>query len=52
MTPVTYHSSRPSTWAVPRWRLDPGERRRIYGAIRPLEREPGLIHKWLERLLH
>lgn len=52
MIPVTYRSSRPGAWAVPRWRMDPGERRRIYGAIRPMEDERGLIRRLLDRLLH
>lgn len=52
MVPVTYHCSRPNTWAVPRWRVDPGERRRIYGAIQPMEREHGFIRRLLDRLMH
>lgn len=52
MVPVSYHSSRPEPWAVPRWRMDPGERRRIYGAIRPMAGERGLLGRLLDRLLH
>ena len=52
MAPVTYRSSRSDTWAVPHWRLDPSERRRIYGPIRPMAREHGLLGRLIERLLH
>lgn len=52
MVPVSYHSSRPEPWVVPRWRLDPGERRRIYGAIRPMAGERGFIGRLLDGLLH
>lgn len=52
MTPVSYLSSRPDPWAVPRWRIDPCERRRIYGPIQPMESERGLIARLLARVLH
>lgn len=52
MTPVTYHGSRPDPWAVPRWRLDPGERRRIFGPIRPMGYQPGFVRRLIERLTH
>lgn len=48
MAPVTYHTSRPDTWAVPRWRTDPSERRRIYGPLRPMQSEHPFLD-WLRR---
>ena len=52
MIPVTYHNSRPDGWAVPRWRTDPSERLRIYGPIRPMEREHGFLGKLIDWLTH
>ena len=46
MVPASYHRSRPDGWTEPRWATDPGERRRIYGPIRPMEQKQGLLD-WL-----
>lgn len=52
MAPVTYHTSRPDNWAVPRWRTDPSERLRIYGRVRPMETEQSLLGRLIELLTH
>ena len=52
MTPATYHSSRPDRWAAPAARTDPGERRRIYGPIRPMAHEHGFFDWLLGRKNH
>ena len=46
MSHYNVHSSKPSTWAVPRQSLDPHRRRQIYGAIQPMEQP-----SWLDRIL-
>lgn len=54
MEPISYNSRRPDTWAVPRWRSDPCERRRIYGPIQPMEEEHrhGFLDWLLGRTVH
>jgi hypothetical protein len=49
MVPVSYHTSRADPWAVPRWRVDPLERRRIYGPIHSMDEREGLL-TWIGRL--
>jgi hypothetical protein len=46
MTPVTYHTSRGDRSAGPAHVLDPCERRRIHGPIRPMRPRHGLLD-WL-----
>lgn len=52
MVPVSYRHSRPDLWAVPRWKIDPAERRRIYGPIQPMDVQHGELGRciaWLRR---
>ena len=46
MSHYSAHSSKPSTWAVPRQSLDPQRRRQVYGAIQPMDKP-----SWLDRIL-
>lgn len=43
-----YHSSQPDRWVVPRRTLDPSERLRAHGPVRPME-TPGLLARIFRR---
>ncbi|MCB2087350.1 MAG: hypothetical protein R3E18_10210 [Sphingomonadaceae bacterium] len=44
MSSLTFRSSRPDSWTMPRAHRDASQRYMAYGPIRPME-EPGLIEK-------
>ena len=48
MTQLTYRSSRPDGWVMPRPHSDPGLRRMKYGPIRPMH-EPSLFDRLFGR---
>jgi len=44
MSKLSYRTSRPNSWAVPRPPLDPSIRLSRFGKIQPME-EPGLLSR-------
>ena len=48
MAQFQYSGSRHGRWTPPRPRLDPCERLRTYGRVRPMEQDRGLLD-WLLR---
>lgn len=48
MSSLTYRSSRPDVWVVPRPHSDPSLRRMTHGPIRPME-EPGFLARLFGR---
>ncbi len=48
MASLSYRSSRPDGWTVPRPHRDPSLRLQIHGPIRPME-EPGLLARLFGR---
>lgn len=47
MSQYSFHSSRPDAWSSPRPVSNPLLRRKHYGPIRPMEREPGFLARLL-----
>ena len=43
MIPTSYRSSRMDSWSAPRPHSDPNTRYRVYGPIRPMDEDRGLL---------
>lgn len=49
MSSLSFRSSQPDRWTMPRPHLDAGSRHRIYGPILPMEEQPGFLARFFRR---
>ncbi|WP_347304062.1 hypothetical protein V5740_05465 [Croceibacterium sp. TMG7-5b_MA50] len=49
MSSLSFRSSQPDRWTMPRPHQDASTRYRIYGPILPMEERPGFLARFLRR---